>query len=84
MGSILDKVSKNLNSTNFAFRSNEARQWLRKEASKLGQVNRSSIIRDPSRTASSPYPGSMFFMYYDPKGKEKLPYWDKFPLILPI
>jgi hypothetical protein len=26
----------------------------------------------------------MYFYYYDPKTKDSLPYWDKFPLVIPI
>ena len=29
-------------------------------------------------------PGEMFMFVYDPKTKEKLPTWDKFPLVLPF
>lgn len=28
--------------------------------------------------------GKMFMFLYDPKTKETLPYWDKFPLVIPI
>lgn len=28
--------------------------------------------------------GDMYMMYYDPKHKDKLPYYDKFPLIIPF
>ena len=30
------------------------------------------------------YPGQMFTYNYDPKTKEKLPYYDTFPLVMPI
>ena len=28
--------------------------------------------------------GRLFFLFYDPKGKYTLPYYDKFPLVMPI
>ena len=28
--------------------------------------------------------GGMFFYHYDPKTKDKLPYWDAFPLVIPV
>ena len=28
--------------------------------------------------------GRLFFLFYDPKGKDTLPYYDKFPLVMPI
>lgn len=34
--------------------------------------------------ARDPFLGGMFFFMYDAKHKETLPYWDKFPLVIPI
>ena len=34
--------------------------------------------------AKSPLLGQMFFFLYDAKHKDTLPYWDKFPLVIPI
>ena len=82
MGKLLDKISADLNAVGLQRRSNEARAWLRTEAQKLGQINMADIVRG-SRGASA-YVGNMFFMIYDPKTKDQLPYWDKFPLVLPI
>lgn len=31
-----------------------------------------------------PFIGGMFHFIYDPKLKDKLPYWDRFPLVIPI
>lgn len=31
-----------------------------------------------------PFVGGMFFFLYDPKYKDKLPWWDKFPLVVPF
>jgi len=28
--------------------------------------------------------GKLFFFYYDPKGKATLPYYDRFPLVIPL
>lgn len=36
------------------------------------------------RGSKEAFLGGMFFMGYDPKTKDKLPYWDKFPLVIPI
>jgi hypothetical protein len=30
------------------------------------------------------YPGGMFMFFYDPKGKDTLPHYDTFPLVLPF
>lgn len=34
--------------------------------------------------AQHPFIGGMFHFIYDAKHKDKLPYWDKFPLVIPI
>jgi len=37
-----------------------------------------------SQLVTSVLPGSMYSFVYDPKTKNKLPYYDKFPLVLPF
>ncbi len=84
MAKLLDKISKDLNSMGYARRSVEARSWLQQKARQLGQVSRTSLINDHRRNAASAYIGKMFFFFYNPKLREELPYYDKFPLALPI
>ena len=33
---------------------------------------------------TDPFLGGMFFYHYDPKTKDTLPYWDAFPLVIPV
>jgi len=33
---------------------------------------------------TDPFIGGLMFFIYDPKTKDKLPYWDRFPLVIPI
>ena len=84
MAQLLDRISKDLNATGYIRRSTEARAWLQTKARGLGQVNRTAILKDPVRTTAGAYIGKMFFFFYNPKLKEELPYYDKFPLVLPI
>lgn len=84
MTKLIDRISKDLNATGFHRRSAEARVWLKNKARQLGQVNRIGIVNDPTRTTGGAYAGKMYFFYYDPKLKVQLPYYDKFPLVLPI
>jgi len=39
---------------------------------------------DVFKPARDPFIGGMFFYLYDPKHKEKLPWWDAFPLVIPV
>lgn len=56
-------------------------QWLRNKAKELGNsVSRNSVISDRRRTETTQMTGRMFFMNYDPKHKETLPYYDRYPL----
>ena len=84
MAKLLDRIAKDLNQTGYKARSSEARTWLQGKARQLGAVNRVGIVNDPVRNTASAYIGKMFFFFYNPKLKEELPYYDKFPLVLPI
>lgn len=61
-----------------------ARTWLRNKASTLRRDPLTLIHNNSSRTASLGSIGQMFLFSYDPKYKEELPYYDKFPLVFPI
>lgn len=59
--------------------------WFRDMARKV-RTNPEKIIKgaDRKRTTFTPMVGRMYAFYYDPKFKDKLPYYDTFPLIFPI
>mgnify|MGYP003118174101 CR=1 FL=1 len=58
-------------------------QWFRDKIKEFGTPTSANLIRDGKRT-SVPTFGLLNMFVYDPKGKEKLPYYDTFPLVLPI
>ena len=58
-------------------------QWFRDKIKEFGTPNSSDLIRDGKRT-SVPTFGILNMFVYDPKLKDKLPYYDTFPLVLPI
>lgn len=65
----------------------DARNWFRSSARKINTVNDKRIMTDKERLTNkmTRYSiGRMFMFYYDPKTKDQLPYWDRFPLIFPI
>ena len=66
-------------------RTQESREWFRKRIQRLTRVNRDALMREDeiNRKASHSY-GSMFMYFYDPKHKDKLPYYDRFPLIFKV
>lgn len=61
-----------------------ARQWYR-NAARRTTVNPDSLIRsDRERFRIRPTLGEMYVFNYDPKFKEVLPYYDRFPLVIPF
>jgi hypothetical protein len=66
-------------------RSEEARKWFRERAKGLTDVNRRDLLKDPLVTPKNrPSSGKMYMFFYDPKHREKLPYYDSFPLIIMV
>jgi len=66
-------------------RTKASRDWFRKKASELrqGRINRDQLMKeDPLERTNSYEPGDMVMFFYDAKTKDKLPYWDRFPLVI--
>lgn len=69
-------------------RSKESINWFRNEISRTRTVNQTTLMREeraqlvPRLTVGSI--GRMYMFFYDPKHKETLPYYDRFPLIFPF
>ena len=63
----------------------ESRERFRRRIQRLTRINRNALMREQeiNRKASHSY-GSMFMYFYDPKHKKKLPYYDRFPLTIPV
>jgi hypothetical protein len=50
-----------------------------------GRISRKSLLNDDAlRVRSQPIWGHMFMFAYDPKHKETLPYYDRFPLVIAL
>jgi hypothetical protein len=61
--------------------------WFNKQVSALAQQNitPNQVIKgDPSQNTTTIQPGSLYMYAYDPKTKEDLPYYDRFPLVFPF
>ena len=61
----------------------EPYQWYRNRIKELGTPSQSQLIRDGKITGRVNF-GALNMFIYDPKLKNKLPYYDTFPLVLPI
>ena len=63
----------------------DSRSWFRQQAQKVTTANPTRLIRsDTARLTDKPLIGRMYLFQYDPKYKDKLPYYDRFPLVIPI
>lgn len=85
MASLFDKLNKEMNAAGIRPRTEAARQWILNRISEVRiPTNRSNILNDASRISPTVFIGRMFIYSYDPKFKNILPVWDKFPLVLPM
>lgn len=65
-------------------RSKESRAWFMNKAKNLN-VNRSKLMKEePLEFRNQPAVGRMYMYFYDPKHKDTLPYYDRFPLIIMV
>ena len=58
-------------------------QWYKDKIKEFGKPGTLDLIRDGKRN-SKPFYGKLNMFVYDPKHKKKLPYYDTFPLVLPL
>ena len=83
MASLFDTLQAQAFRAGVAPRSKESLAWFQNNVKKLGDVNQRKLLRDPALDATkNPKPGDMMMYFYDPKFKEELPYYDRFPLTL--
>lgn len=62
---------------------NEVQTWFMGKASSAAGY-RNKIMSNQNRKRDNTVLGKMYFFWYDPKHKDKLPIYDRFPLVFPI
>ena len=80
---LIDRIQETLAGKGYGPRSREARSWLLSKVSTL-RPTKGDLMRDRERLKNTSIIGRMYFYYYDPKTKDSLPYYDRFPLVIPI
>lgn len=61
----------------------EARQWYRDRASEVERLNTTDVIRNATELFTNRQMLGHFYLFrYDPKYKDTLPYYDRFPTVL--
>ena len=86
MATVFDKLlTQGVRAGQIPARTQEAREWYRDAASRITALQPGRLVRsDPERSRSQIRVGDMYLYHYDPKYKETLPYYDRFPLVFPF
>ena len=85
MANIFDKLELEAFKAGITPRTRESREWFRRKAQQIRRVNRNEIMKEePIKQESNQVVGSMYMFFYDPKIKQTLPYYDRFPLVIVI
>lgn len=89
MSNLFQKVELEAFRAGITPRTKESRTWFRKRLYNMKAINRRALLReDPlerrqvGKARQRGSIGDMYMFFYDAKGKETLPYWDAFPLIV--
>ena len=83
MAYLLDRINQSLIKQGLTPRTNQARAWLQSKVTQL-KPTRQALLQDRTRLRDATIIGKMYFYFYDPKTKDSMPYYDRFPLVLPI
>jgi len=81
-GRLFDRYEKEAFRAGIAARTKASMDWFRSRVQNT-KVSRASLISD-GPTRSGHQFGNMYNFQYDPKTKQTLPYYDRFPLCIPI
>ena len=84
MASLFDTLQANAFRAGVQARTQQSRDWFKKEVQGLS-ISRQKVLGDSAldRTTTN-LRGSMYMYFYDPKHKETLPYYDRFPLTIMV
>jgi len=81
-GRLFDKLEQEAFRAGIAARTKASMDWFRSTVSNR-KVSRAALIGDGPTRSRQVY-GSMYNFQYDPKTKQTLPYYDRFPLCIPV
>lgn len=83
MAYLLERITQQLEKEGLEPRTNAARDWLKAKVKNLSP-QRTALMKDREKLKNRSIMGRMYFYFYDPKLKDSLPYYDRFPLVIPI
>jgi len=80
---LLDRIKSSLAKQGIEPRTVQSRDWLKNKIKDL-KPTQATLMSDRKRLKDSSIIGKMYFYFYDPKTKDSMPYYDRFPLVIPI
>jgi len=80
---LLDRIKSSLSKQGIEPRTVQSRDWLKNKIKEL-KPTQTTLMSDRKRLKDSSIIGKMYFYFYDPKTKDSMPYYDRFPLVIPI
>ena len=81
---LLDQLEQEFYANGFEKGSRAAILWFKDRVSELKRVSRPQLMSDGKNLKIRTFLGGMYFFFYDPKHKKTLPYYDRFPLVIPF
>ena len=82
-GKLFDRLEREAFRGGIQARTKESMRWFRTLVSQIKSVSRQQLLKD-ARQRKKPFFGGMFMYFYDPKHKKTLPFYDRFPLCIPV
>jgi len=83
MASLFDTLQANAFRAGITARTKESQKWFQSNIENMQTPSRRELLKDKAlEPADRMLFGNMFMYFYDPKHKETLPYYDRFPLTI--
>ncbi len=85
MASLFDTLQLGAIRSGVTLRTKESKKWFREKIDGMKKPSRAALLRDSALEPSQrEMIGNMYMYVYDPKTKQDLPYYDRFPLVIMI
>ena len=81
---LIDRLQRELQRQPLATNTKKARKWIRDKVKELENLRPELLMRDTKRKRNTFQLWKMYFFNYNPKWKDILPFYDIFPLVIPI
>jgi len=83
MSNLFQKIEQDAFRAGITPRTQQSRDWFRRKVQNIRSINRNTLMKDEQLSLGRRrLIGSMQMFFYDPKHKEKLPFYDSFPLTI--